>query len=123
MGYHDDREIPNYWAYASNFVLQDHMFEPNTLVEPARAPVHGVASGRRAATTTTPDSCTQRRRPPGRPAGLQHARSTPDAQPPTYAWTDLTYLLHRAHVSWRYYVVHGRRAGLRGRRAASPARR
>ncbi|HEX6932220.1 MAG TPA: alkaline phosphatase family protein [Streptosporangiaceae bacterium] len=28
MGYHDAREIPNYWAYARNFVLQDHMFEP-----------------------------------------------------------------------------------------------
>ena len=29
MGYHDAREIPNYWAYANEFVLQDHMFEPN----------------------------------------------------------------------------------------------
>ena len=29
MGYHDGRDIPNYWAYARNFVLQDHMFEPN----------------------------------------------------------------------------------------------
>ena len=29
MGYHDAREIPNYWTYAQNFVLQDHMFEPN----------------------------------------------------------------------------------------------
>ena len=28
MGYHDSREIPNYWAYAHRFVLQDHMFEP-----------------------------------------------------------------------------------------------
>ena len=27
MGYHDEREIPNYWAYARNFVLRDHMFE------------------------------------------------------------------------------------------------
>ena len=27
--------------------------------------------------------------------------------PPTYAWTDLTYLLHRARVSWRYYVSTG----------------
>ena len=29
MGYHDQREIPNYWTYARQFVLQDHMFEPN----------------------------------------------------------------------------------------------
>jgi phospholipase C len=28
MAYWDNREIPNYWAYASNFVLQDHMFTP-----------------------------------------------------------------------------------------------
>ena len=27
MGYHTDTEIPNYWAYARNFVLQDEMFE------------------------------------------------------------------------------------------------
>jgi phospholipase C len=29
MGYHDAREIPNYWTYARDFVLQDQMFEPN----------------------------------------------------------------------------------------------
>src|SRR6202035_992215 len=28
MGYHDAREIPNYWAYAKSSVLDDHMFEP-----------------------------------------------------------------------------------------------
>ena len=28
MGYHDEHEIPNYWAYAQNFVLQDRMFAP-----------------------------------------------------------------------------------------------
>ena len=26
MGYHDQREIPNYWAYAHHFVLNDHLF-------------------------------------------------------------------------------------------------
>jgi phospholipase C len=26
MGYHDNRQIPNYWSYAQNFVLQDHLF-------------------------------------------------------------------------------------------------
>ncbi|MGI8777457.1 MAG: alkaline phosphatase family protein [Acidimicrobiales bacterium] len=29
MGWKDAREIPNYWTYAHDFVLQDHMFEPN----------------------------------------------------------------------------------------------
>ena len=28
MGYHNGKDIPNYWAYAKHFVLQDHMFEP-----------------------------------------------------------------------------------------------
>src|SRR5206468_2355978 len=28
-GWHDARDIPNYWAYAQNFVLHDRMFEPN----------------------------------------------------------------------------------------------
>jgi phospholipase C len=27
MGWHDAREIPNYWAYAERYVLQDRMFE------------------------------------------------------------------------------------------------
>jgi hypothetical protein len=30
MGYHDAREIPNYWSYAQNFVLQDNMYEPSS---------------------------------------------------------------------------------------------
>jgi phospholipase C len=29
MGYHDAREIPNYWKYAQDYVLQDHMFQAN----------------------------------------------------------------------------------------------
>jgi len=27
MGYHTGSDIPNYWAYARNYVLNDHMFE------------------------------------------------------------------------------------------------
>ncbi len=27
MGYHNGADIPNYWTYARDFVLQDHMFE------------------------------------------------------------------------------------------------
>jgi phospholipase C len=29
MGYKDARDIPNYWRYAQDFVLQDRLFEPN----------------------------------------------------------------------------------------------
>jgi phospholipase C len=28
MSYHTRKDIPNYWAYADHFVLQDHMFAP-----------------------------------------------------------------------------------------------
>jgi phospholipase C len=57
MGYHDAREIPNYWAYAHDFVLQDHMFEP---VESWSLPAHlYLVSGWSAdCTSTNPASCT-----------------------------------------------------------------
>src|SRR5207248_929961 len=29
MAYHTGADIPNYWSYAHNFVLQDRMFEPD----------------------------------------------------------------------------------------------
>jgi hypothetical protein len=33
---------------------------------------------------------------------LQNPASPRDPGAPDYAWTDLTYLLHKHHVSWRY---------------------
>ena len=56
MGYHDAREIPNYWTYAQDFVLQDHMFEP---VDSWSLPAHlYLVSGWSArCTSTNPDSC------------------------------------------------------------------
>jgi phospholipase C len=56
MGYHDAREIPNYWTYAGDFVLQDHMFEP---VDSWSLPAHlYLVSGWSAAcSSTNPDSC------------------------------------------------------------------
>ena len=44
---------------------------------------------------------------------LQNPGAPPDQKgnprhiPPIYAWTDLTYLLHKHHVGWRYYVYTG----------------
>src|SRR3954453_23410781 len=105
MGYHDAREIPNYWAYARTFVLQDHMFEPNTSWS---LPAHlfTVSMWSAQCDDDDPDSCTNNVGHPGDPPDFNTARH-PEAHPPTYAWTDLTYLLHRAHVSWRYYVAKG----------------
>src|SRR5438128_1664823 len=101
MGYHDAREIPNYWAYAKHFVLQDHMFEPNASWS---LPEHlfMVSEWSAHCASADPFSCVNALQSPGDP---------PDANPrhisPIYAWTDLTYLLHKHHVSWRYYVYTG----------------
>jgi phospholipase C len=104
MGYHDWHEIPNYWAYARHFVLQDHMFQPDLSWS---LPAHlFLVSGWSAACSTKGDpmSCKPAVQAPGSPPG--DPQNTTGAVP-DYAWTDLTYLLHKAQVSWRYYVVEG----------------
>jgi phospholipase C len=106
MGYHDAREIPNYWAYASDFVLQDHMFEPNASWS---LPAHlFMVSGWSAkCKSSDPMSCTNALQSP---VQLISPLSQKAIQPqiiPDYAWTDLTYLLYTQHVSWAYYVDQG----------------
>ena len=104
MGYHDAREIPNYWAYARHFVLQDHMFESDTSWS---LPAHlFMVSGwsAKCATKGDPMSCRPAVQAPGSPPG--EPQNTTGAIP-DYAWTDLTYLLHKNGVSWRYYVAKG----------------
>ena len=45
-----------------------------------------------------------RLRRPGRPEERSGRQA---GHQPIYAWTDLTYLLHKDNVSWGYYVVSG----------------
>ncbi|MBI3744449.1 MAG: phospholipase, partial [Chloroflexi bacterium] len=107
MGYHDAREIPNYWAYAQNFVLQDRMFEPNSSWS---LPAHlFMVSGwsARCAQRNDPASCTSALQAPDFPPDFLPNRRRPNIPPPNYAWTDLTYLLFKHHVSWKYYVAEG----------------
>ena len=123
MGWKDAREIPNYWTYANNFVLQDHMFEPNASWS---LPEHLFMVSEWSAHCTRvgdPTSCTNALQNPGTPGAAAPARKKgaavappatdaegdPIAAPsgPDYAWTDLTYLLHKANVPWGYYVVTG----------------
>ena len=105
VGYHTGSDLPNYWTYARDFVLQDHMFEPDTSWS---LPSHLFLVSEWAARCTThddPNSCRNVYESPALPPeGSVFRRSRHD---PIYAWTDLTYLLHRAHVSWRYYVASG----------------
>jgi phospholipase C len=112
MGYHTATDLPNYWKYANDFVLQDHMFEP---VASWSLPAHLFLVSEWSAACTkhnNPSTCKNSvkglqpddpTRPPDRPAYLGGRTSAF----PIYAWTDLTYLLYKSHVSWGYYVVSG----------------
>jgi len=100
MGWHDAREIPNYWTYAKDFVLQDHMFEPNL---GSSVPAHvAMVSGWSARCPNPNDvsSCVP---------DIIKPDKTDEAYPrtPSYAWTDITYLLHKAALDWGYYYVPG----------------
>jgi phospholipase C len=100
MGYHNGKDIPNYWAYAHNYVLQDRMFEPDVSWS---LPAHlfMVSEWSAQCRTHNPMKCTNALRQPDSPPDPPRGRG------PIYAWTDLTYLLHAHHVSWRYYVMRG----------------
>jgi phospholipase C len=108
MGYHDERELPNYWRYARDFVLQDHLFEP---IASWSLPQHLYLVSEwsaQCAILHDPASCVNEPENPDFPrdfrpkAVRRHGPGRPD-----YAWTDLTYLLHRSGVSWSYYVMSG----------------
>lgn len=99
MGWHDAREIPNYWTYAQDFVLQDHMFEPDASWS---LPAHlfTVSAWSAKCASSDPNSCVNNI---SGPVTIKQAA----AGKSTYAWTDLTYLLHKNNVSWGYYLSAG----------------
>ncbi|MGB2875408.1 MAG: alkaline phosphatase family protein [Gaiellaceae bacterium] len=104
MGYHDWHEIPNYWAYARRFVLQDHMFQPDASWSlPAHLFLVSEWSAR--CHRGKPMSCVGAVENPLPPP---HEPQNPTNKAPDYAWTDLTYLLHKHRVSWRYYIFSGK---------------
>ncbi|HEY1593612.1 MAG TPA: alkaline phosphatase family protein [Solirubrobacteraceae bacterium] len=108
MGYHDGAEIPNYWAYAKHFVLQDHMFQSDASWSlPSHLYMVSEWSAR-CHVANVPASCHNNDQSPGDPPDFQEHNLGIDApRTPSYAWTDLTYLLHKARVSWGYYVFKG----------------
>ena len=106
MGYHTRSDIPNYWKYAKDFVLQDHMFEPNASWSLPEHLFMVSEWSAQCAEHDNPAGCTNALQSPGLPPDFPGARN-PGSQAPIYAWTDLTYLLHQHRVSWGYYVVSG----------------
>jgi phospholipase C len=105
MGYHNGKDIPNYWDYARNFVLQDHMFQSD-LSWSLPAHLYMVSAWSALCANTDPMSCRNEIDHPGNPPNFGKGRFR-TSRPPDYAWTDLTWLLHKHHVSWRYYVLKG----------------
>jgi phospholipase C len=109
MGYHTAAEIPNYWTYAQDFALDDHMFEP---VKSWSLPDHlYLVSGWSAkCQNASPMSCVNNISGPYSPGQFDRAVSQELADGTTsidLAWTDVTWLLFEHHVSWAYYVQTG----------------
>ncbi len=109
MGYFNGGDIPNYWAYAKDFVLQDHMFES---VHSWSFPSHLFlvsAWSANCGQANNPMTCVSRLMPADRTL----------KNPTPFQWTEITWLLHRAHVSWVYYLDHGALPPGSGRRPAA----
>ena len=101
MSYLTRQEIPNYWAYADAFVLQDRMFAPT---DGWTLPAHlFLVSGWSAYCydPNDPMSCIS-------DVDLKEEHERFEyGEDPIYAWTDITWLLDREGVSWGYYVAPG----------------
>jgi phospholipase C len=97
LAYHDGTDLPNYWAYASNYVLLDHFFEA---VHADSHPSHLMLFSSWAA------KCPQLNPPdvdscytdpiPGQIWGVKY--------PTPYLWTDITYLLYQNNIPWLVYL-------------------
>jgi phospholipase C len=109
MGYHTAVEIPNYWTYARDFVLQDHMFEA---VKSWSLPDHlyQVSAWSARCKNRSPMSCvTDIVGPYGVKTFNQAVQQelTTGQTSIDLAWTDITWLLYAHRVSWAYYVQTG----------------
>jgi phospholipase C len=99
MSYHDASTIPNYWAYARRFVLQDAMFAPT---DSWTLPAHlFLVSGWSARCTDPTDAFTCS-------TDLDLGDLFDDLEwyehPTLFGWTDITWLLYQHDVSWAYYA-------------------
>jgi phospholipase C len=89
LGYHTDAEIPNYWNLAKSFVLQDRMFAS----APSYSPVEHtfMVSGWNASGCGTTAGCVE-----------QVDYTYPENG--RFLWNDITNLLVKDNVSWRFYL-------------------
>ena len=109
MGYHTAAEIPNYWTYAKDFTLNDHMFEPvKSWSEPDH--LYMVSAWSAKCKTRSPMSCYTNIIGPYGAAQFDravHKELSTGQTTIDLAWTDITWLLYVHHVSWAYYIQRG----------------
>src|SRR5215469_1249532 len=93
MGYHTAAELPVYWGYAQNYVLQDQMYSATSSWS-AIAHLYLVSAWSAHCTVpSNPMTCSTT-------LDVNYHKS----QANEFPWTDITWLLHAANVSWGYYV-------------------
>jgi len=92
MGYHDATELPVYWGYAQNYVLQDNMYEPTVSWSPISHLYLVSAWSAACSVPNDPMTCVTS-------LSLDYGPPAPE-----FPWTDITWLLHRYGVSWGFYV-------------------
>jgi len=101
MSYLGPEDLPNYWTYANEFVLQDRMFAPT---DGWTLPAHLFLVSAWSAycpDTLDPMSCVSN-------VDLKDKEQRWEyGEEPIYAWTSITWLLDRHDVSWAYYVATG----------------
>ena len=104
MGFHNASDIPNYWAYAKRYLLQDRMFAPtDAWTLPSHLYLVSAWSAK-CTDLTTPDpdasSCETNIEHPGSMEGKPFG-VVEDMQ---YRWASIPWLLDNHDVSWAYYV-------------------
>ena len=105
MGFHTGKDIPNYWAYAKRYLLQDRMFAPS---DSWTLPAHLYLVSAWSAL------CSDLSGPDPDASSCRTSLTRPDqgwrpqdGAPRPYRWADITWLLHNHGVSWGYYVGPG----------------
>jgi phospholipase C len=95
MGYHNDQELPNYWAYAKQFVLQDNLYAG---VRSWSWPSHIDMTSEWVATcTNNTDASTCI-------TNLEVGHPNKKTNMP---WANLFQLMDVHGVSWKYYLGNG----------------
>jgi phospholipase C len=104
MGYHTAAEIPNYWAYAKRYLLQDRMFAPtDAWTLPSHLYLVSAWSAKCTNLTTPDPDASSCRTDIEHPGGME-GKPFGVVEDMPYRWASIPWLLDKKGVSWAYYV-------------------